>query len=67
MEMYVHGYPVDKTRGFKLVCGKLEPIEFIGNDTYEMYKRAKERQRYEKTKNRRNYMMIYHLDRSNTQ
>ena len=66
MVMYGHGYPVDKTRGFKLVCGKLEPIEFIGNDTCEMYRRAKERQRDEKTKNRRNYMMSYHLDRSNT-
>ena len=56
--MLVFGYEVDENYGFVLNCGKLDPIEFKGNPEIA-YRQAKERQRYEKCKNRRNYIMTY--------
>lgn len=56
--MQVFGYEVDEDYGFVLNCGKLDPIEFKGNPEIA-YRQAKERQRYEKCKNRRNYTMTY--------
>ena len=56
--MQVFGYEVDENYGFVLNCGKLDPIEFKGNPEIA-YRQAKERQRYEKCKNRRNYIMTY--------
>ena len=56
--MQVFGYEVDENYGFVLNCGKLDPIEFKGNREIA-YRQAKERQRYEKRKNRRNYTMTY--------
>lgn len=56
--MQVFGYEVDENYGFILNCGKLGPIEFKGNPEIA-YRQAKERQRYEKCKNRRNYIMSY--------
>lgn len=56
--MQVFGYEVDENYGFVLNCGKLDPIEFKGNPEIA-YLQAKERQRYEKCKNRRNYIMTY--------
>ena len=56
--MQVFGYEVDENYGFVLNCGKLDPIEFKGNPEIA-YRQAKERQRYEKRKNRRNYTMTY--------
>lgn len=56
--MQVFDYEVDENYGFVLNCGKLDPIEFKGNPEIA-YRQAKERQRYEKCKNRRNYIMTY--------
>lgn len=56
--MQVSGYEVDENYGFVLNCGKRDPIEFKGNPEIA-YRQAKERQRYEKCKNRRNYIMTY--------
>lgn len=56
--MQVFSYEVDENYGFVLNCGKLDPIEFKGNPEIA-YRQAKERQRYEKCKNRRNYIMTY--------
>ena len=56
--MQVFGYEVDENYGFILNCCKLDPIEFKGNPEIA-YRQAKERQRYEKCKNRRNYIMSY--------
>ena len=56
--MQVFGYEVDENYGFILNCGKLDPIEFKGNPEIA-YRQAKERQRYEKCKSRRNYIMSY--------
>lgn len=56
--MTVFGYEVDADYGFILKCGKLDPIEFKGNPEIA-YQQAKERQRYERRKNHRNYIMFY--------
>ena len=56
--MQVMGYEVDEAFGFILNCGKLEPIEFKGNPEIA-YRQARERQLYEKRKNRRNYTLTY--------
>ena len=56
--MQVFGYEVDGNYGFVLNCGKLDPIEFKG-DPKIAYLQAKQRKRFEKCMNRRNYIMTY--------
>ena len=56
--MQVFGYEVDADYGFILNYGKVDRIEFKGNPEIA-YRQAKERQLYEKRKNRRNYTLSY--------
>lgn len=60
--MTVYGYPVDEEFGFILACGKLDPIEFHCATPEEGYRRARERQVFEKTKNHRNYIINFRLN-----
>lgn len=59
--MTIFGFPIDEEFGFVLTCGKLDPIEFHCATPDEGYKRAKDRQLDEKSKNRRNYTLTYRL------